>query len=192
MLLSLFDLGCILSLWPKMTLKKRKRKLGDIERIESQLFQKVWVQGDRWGAAKCWLNLHWVKVWERLVQRQGSPHVPELLPTSIIFQPPPELVHPVAIQVDKKVPGKKKYWGEWSLRQGNKDAESNLQLVRFLDLFLRGWLPTYTQPGADEEDEAVLVLHLDHLVLHLDHSFFTLLLTLHLCKSMFNWIGIAT
>ena len=46
MLLSLFDLGCILSLWPKMTLKKRKRKFGDIERIESQLFQKVWVQED--------------------------------------------------------------------------------------------------------------------------------------------------
>ena len=48
MLLSLFDLGCILSLCPNMTLKKRKRKLGVMERIDSQLFQKVWVQEDRW------------------------------------------------------------------------------------------------------------------------------------------------
>ena len=44
MLVSLFDLGCILSLWPNMTLKKRKRKFGDMERIESQLFQKVWIK----------------------------------------------------------------------------------------------------------------------------------------------------
>ena len=51
MLLSLIDLGCILSLWPKMTLKKRKRKFGDMERIESQLFQKVWGQEDRSGTA---------------------------------------------------------------------------------------------------------------------------------------------
>ena len=39
--LLLIDLGCILSLCPNMTLKKRKRKFGVMERIESQLFQKV-------------------------------------------------------------------------------------------------------------------------------------------------------
>ena len=37
----MFDLGCILNLCPSITLKKRKRKFGVIERIESQLFQKV-------------------------------------------------------------------------------------------------------------------------------------------------------
>ena len=37
----MFDLGCILKLCPSITLKKRKRKFGVIERIESQLFQKV-------------------------------------------------------------------------------------------------------------------------------------------------------
>ena len=37
----MFDLGCILNLCPSITLKKRKRKFGVIERIDSQLFQKV-------------------------------------------------------------------------------------------------------------------------------------------------------
>ena len=114
-LLSLFDLGCILILWPNMTLKKRKRKLGVMERIESQLFQKVCNQEDKSDTAWCWEkwpNLHRVKVWDRFIQRQGSPQVPEIRPLSIIcFIPPPKLVHPVAIEVDKKVPGKKKYWG---------------------------------------------------------------------------------
>ena len=45
----MFDLGCILNLCPSITLKKRKRKFGVIERIESQLFQKVCGAGDESG-----------------------------------------------------------------------------------------------------------------------------------------------
>ena len=59
-------------------------------------------------------NLHGVKFWDGFIQRQGSPQIPEIHPHSpsmICFTHLPKLVHPVAIQVDKKVPGKKKYWG---------------------------------------------------------------------------------
>ena len=61
----------------------------------------------------------------------------------ILFIPPPKLVHPVAIEVDKKVPGKKKYWGEMRFKAGKQRCEEQPTTKQ---LVLNPW----TQPWEGE------------------------------------------